>query len=62
MDIDIHNSTLGKQASYPERYDASLLFRIPRSENRKRYGIEADHLPFKGVDVWNCYEVFISYR
>lgn len=57
MNIDIHNSTLGKQASYPEKYDASLLFRIPRSENRKLYGIEAEHLPFKGVDVWNCFEL-----
>lgn len=57
MDVDIHDSNLGKQASYPEKYDASLLFRIPRDKNRRRYGIEADHLPFKGVDVWNCYEV-----
>jgi len=57
MDFDLKHSVLGKQASYPERYDASLLFRIPRSENRLRYGIETAELPFIGVDVWNCYEL-----
>ena len=53
----MHNSVLGKDTHYPEKYDASLLFRIPRIENRIRYGIEADHLPFIGYDVWNCYEL-----
>jgi len=41
----------------PEKYDTSLLFRIPRSENRVHYGIEETQLPFVGFDVWNCYEV-----
>lgn len=57
MDFDLKQSVLGKQASNPERYDASLLFLIPRSENRLRYGIENAELPFVGVDVWNCYEL-----
>ena len=57
MTFEIEDTLLGKQASYPERYDASLLFRIPRSENRLRYGIEDADLPFVGVDVLNCYEV-----
>ena len=57
MTFEIEDTLLGKQASYPERYDASLLFRIPRSENRLRYGIEDADLPFMGVDVLNCYEV-----
>ncbi|MBP8904603.1 MAG: NADPH-dependent 7-cyano-7-deazaguanine reductase QueF, partial [Paludibacteraceae bacterium] len=57
MTFEIQDTLLGKKASYPERYDASLLFRIPRSENRLRYGIEDNHLPFMGVDVLNCYEV-----
>jgi len=55
--FDLKNSLLGKEASTPERYDASLLFRIPRSENREHYGIDNTHLPFIGIDVWNCYEV-----
>ena len=57
MDFNLNNSLLGKQASTPEKYDASLLFRIPRSENRVHYGIEDADLPFVGFDVWNCYEV-----
>jgi len=54
--FNIHNSLLGKEASTPERYDASFLFRIPRIENREKYGIENSSLPFIGFDVWNCYE------
>ena len=57
MTFEIQDTLLGKKASYPERYDASLLFRIPRSESRLRYGIEDNRLPFMGVDVLNCYEV-----
>lgn len=57
MDFRITDSILGKEASTPEKYDASLLFRIPRSENRTHYGIDNHNLPFMGVDVWNCYEV-----
>jgi len=57
MTFEIEDTLLGKQSTYPERYDASLLFRIPRSENRLRYGIEDADLPFVGVDVLNCYEV-----
>jgi len=57
MDFNLKDSLLGKDASTPEKYDASLLFRIPRSENREHYGLEAGRLPFVGVDVWNCYEV-----
>ena len=57
MDFNLKDSLLGKQSSTPETYDASLLFRIPRSENRVRYAIEDEHLPFVGFDVWNCYEL-----
>ncbi|MFT3752090.1 MAG: NADPH-dependent 7-cyano-7-deazaguanine reductase QueF [Paludibacter sp.] len=56
-DFNIHDTALGKNSSTPEKYDPSLLFRIPRSENRERYGIQNANLPFTGVDVWNCYEV-----
>lgn len=55
--FNIQSSLLGKEASNPEKYDASVLFRIPRSENRIKYGIENSNLPFVGVDVWNCYEI-----
>lgn len=56
-DFNIQDSNLGKSSSVPEQYDSSLLFRIPRSENRIRYNIAQNNLPFTGVDVWNCYEV-----
>ena len=52
--FDIHDTALGKWASSPEHYDASLLFRIPRSENRVHYGLEDENLPFTGYDVWTC--------
>jgi len=55
--FDIHDTALGKSVSMPDKYDPSLLFRIPRSENRIQYGIEETQLPFVGFDVWNCYEV-----
>jgi 7-cyano-7-deazaguanine reductase len=55
--FNIHDTALGKPVNTPEKYDSSLLFRIPRSENRVHYGIEDTHLPFVGFDIWNCYEV-----
>ncbi|MDD4970899.1 MAG: NADPH-dependent 7-cyano-7-deazaguanine reductase QueF [Paludibacter sp.] len=55
--FNIHDTILGKWVSTPETYDPSLLFRIPRSENRVHYGIDDKELPFVGFDVWNCYEV-----
>ncbi|MBP1676277.1 MAG: cyclohydrolase I/Nitrile oxidoreductase [Bacteroidetes bacterium] len=57
MEFNLNESLLGKKASTPERYDASLLFSIPRSENRIKYDLYDNNLPFTGYDVWNCYEV-----
>ena len=57
MQFNINDTILGKAASTPEHYDAQLLFRIPRSENREQYGISDANLPFVGFDVWNCYEL-----
>ena len=55
--FNIHDTALGKPVSIPDNYDTSLLFRIPRSENRVHYGLDDDHLPFVGFDIWNCYEL-----
>jgi len=55
--FNIHDTALGKPVLIPEYYDTSLLFRIPRSENRVHYGLDDDHLPFVGFDIWNCYEL-----
>lgn len=57
------DSALGKSTSYPQNYAPELLFPISRKENRAKYGIASENLPFKGWDVWNCYEVsFLTYN
>jgi 7-cyano-7-deazaguanine reductase len=51
-----HDSQLGKDTRYPDRYDPQLLFAIPRAAGRAELGIGGD-LPFEGVDIWNAYEL-----
>ena len=42
---------LGQNSSYPDQYDPSLLFPIPRSENRLKLNIQQNQsLPFIGVE------------
>ena len=49
---------LGQATQYPDQYDPSLLFQIPRSENRLKLNIKAGQaLPFVGVDIWNAFEL-----
>lgn len=49
---------LGQSTQYPDHYDPSLLFPIPRIENRKKLGIKENQaLPFVGVDIWNAFEL-----
>ncbi len=55
--FDIEDTVLGKKVIQPEKYDYSLLFRIPRSENREIYEIDGENLPFVGYDIWNCFEL-----
>lgn len=50
------HSPLGKTTVYADRYDASLLFPIPRQAKRDEIGVSAP-LPFHGEDVWNAYEL-----
>ncbi len=49
-------SPLGKSSAYPDAYDPSLLFPIPRQPKRDELGVTGT-LPFFGVDIWNAYEV-----
>lgn len=51
------HSPLGKGTVYVNRYDPQLLYPIERDINWKRQGIERKSLPFRGVDIWNAYEV-----
>ena len=49
---------LGQATQYPDQYDPSLLFPIPRAENRLKLGITPNQaLPFVGVDIWNAFEL-----
>jgi 7-cyano-7-deazaguanine reductase len=49
---------LGKEIAYPQHYDPSVLFPIPRAENRAKLGLSpASALPFFGVDLWNAFEL-----
>jgi 7-cyano-7-deazaguanine reductase len=50
------NSPLGKPTAYRDTYDPTLLFPIPREENRNKLGLSGT-LPFFGMDVWNAYEL-----
>jgi len=50
--------SLGQATPYPDQYDPSLLFPIPRSENRLKLNIKPNRpLPFVGVDIWNAFEL-----
>jgi 7-cyano-7-deazaguanine reductase len=46
---------LGQTTRYPDKYDPGVLFSIPRAEARK--GWLSAPLPFRGVDIWNAWEL-----
>lgn len=52
----IASTHLGKKSSGAEVYNPTLLVAVPRFENRKRYNIDCNNLPFSGWDVWHSYE------
>lgn len=49
-------SPLGKETTYITQYQRDLLFAIPRKAKRDEIHVP-EKLPFKGVDVWNAYEI-----
>lgn len=51
------DAPLGRESAYPEQYDASLLYPIPRAVNRAPLGIRNDALPFVGEDEWYAFEL-----
>jgi 7-cyano-7-deazaguanine reductase len=50
------NLPLGKPTTYTSEYDPALLCPIPRQLKRDELGL-SKALPFRGVDVWNAYEL-----
>jgi 7-cyano-7-deazaguanine reductase len=53
MSID---NPLGNKTEYKDKYDASLLFPIARTESRDKLGLNSE-LPFRGNDRWTAYEI-----
>jgi len=49
---ELSGAPLGHATSYPDAYDAALLFRVPRAPQRREIGIEGA-LPFTGKDRLN---------
>jgi len=49
-------SQLGKNSAYADRYDASLLFPIPRAVKREELGIQGAPI-FFGADLWTAFEL-----
>jgi len=47
---------LGKNVSYETTYNPELLTAVSRKQTRKDINI-SDTLPFKGVDIWNAWEL-----
>lgn len=58
METSYTDSPLGRSTEYPDRYTPSLLCPIPRWDGRETLDVDMGKpLPFRGVDIWNHYEV-----
>lgn len=57
MPHSIEHSPLGKASAYIATYSPQLLFPIPRAAKWAELGLTAETLPYRGVDVWNCFEL-----
>lgn len=53
---ELHHAPLGKNSTYPEKYDPSLLFPIPRQTGRQHLGIQPPPA-WVGEDIWRAFEV-----
>lgn len=47
---------LGKKIEGCDTYNPSFLVAVPRTENRIRYNIDENNMPFEGFDIWHAYE------
>lgn len=57
MQHPAEHSPLGKSSAYVATYSPDLLFPIPRAPKWAELGLRAETLPYRGVDIWNCYEL-----
>jgi len=53
---ELTGAPLGHPTSYPDAYDARLLFAVPRAPQRREIGV-TEPLPFSGADIWTAYEL-----
>jgi len=53
---DLRDSPLGHATTWSGAYDPRLLFPVERAPQRGELGF-GDAPPFRGVDLWNAYEV-----
>ena len=53
---ELHQAPLGKETQYPDQYDPSLLFPIPRSTGRAQLSLQP-HPQWYGADIWTAYEL-----
>ena len=53
---ELRAAPLGHATGYPDTYDATLLFPVPRAPQREEIGL-AGALPFTGADVWTAFEL-----
>ena len=51
-----HDMLLGVHTPVVDEYSPQLLYPIPRSDARKRLGLQ-EPLPFAGADLWHAYEM-----
>ena len=53
---EMTGAPLGHPTTYPDTYDAALLFPVPREPQRREIGVTGT-LPFTGADTWTAYEL-----
>jgi 7-cyano-7-deazaguanine reductase len=53
---DLERSPLGHATGYPDTYDPTQLFGVPRASQRATLGLTGA-LPFTGSDLWTAYEL-----
>jgi len=50
----LEHAPLGREVTYPDSYDPTLLFPLDRTGNRSSLNVPG---PWYGADIWNAYEV-----
>lgn len=53
----VKQSPLGQETAYVNEYNPALLYPIHRDLSWEARGIKRSSLPFRGIDIWNAYEV-----